>query len=183
MCFVMIARIDTKMKVKPYVNYFFRVLTHKYYVFKAGIFLKKVIPMGSKLTVWQLLIHDWHKFTFKEFLPYARYFHIDKESNKRSFLFAWINHCRLGKHHWEYWVMNKEYNFDCAKNGLVPMPTKYVYEMVADWMGASKLYTGSWDMTLWLENNLDGIKNNLHHDTIVILDRVLWILGYNKNEK
>lgn len=54
--------------------------------------------------------------------------------------------------------------------GPMPMPERYVREMVADWMGASRAYTGSWDMVDWLEKNLP--RMDLHPVTV----ERLWFL-------
>lgn len=55
--------------------------------------------------------------------------------------------------------------------GPLPMPEKYVREMVADWMGASRAYTGSWDMRSWLDKNLP--KMRLHPETRRLVNLVL----------
>lgn len=53
--------------MKPTFQYLSYVLRHKWFVFKAGIFLK--VP------VWQLLIHDWTKFLPSEWYAYRNYFY------------------------------------------------------------------------------------------------------------
>jgi Family of unknown function (DUF5662) len=56
----------------------------------------------------------------------------------------------------------------------LPIPERYIREMVADWLGASRAYTGSWYIDSWLEKNLP--KMNLHRDTkrrvLEIVDQV-----------
>lgn len=53
----------------------------------------------------------------------------------------------------------------------LPMPEKYVREMVADWMGAARAYDGAWpgslDTWAWWQNNRDHLV--LHDDTWVLL--------------
>lgn len=56
------------------------------------------------------------------------------------------------------------------------MPENYLREMVADWMGSSMAYTGSWDMREWLNTNLPKIR--LHSYTREELVYVLNELGY-----
>ena len=45
------------------------------------------------------------------------------------------------------------------------MPETYIREMIADWMGASKAYTGSWDMGEWLTSNWKNLSQNMHYQT------------------
>jgi len=147
------------------------LMRHKYYVFLAG--LKTGVP------IWRLIIHDWQKFTLSEFPQYARYFFGGKqEKDKESFMLAWLHHVHYGKHHWEHWLLNPNYNFSTGINGKLPMPETYVREMVADWMGASKTYTGSWNMAVWLSNNGSRMEANMHKDTIDLVHKVLIELDY-----
>lgn len=143
--------------MKIYLQFLKSLLKHKYYVFIAG----RKLGIGF----WQLFIHDWQKFTPAEFPKYARYFFRDKsnETYRVAFMYAWLHHVQYGKHHWEHWLLNPDYNFAGAENGCLPMPHKYIKEMVVDWLGASKAYTGSWDMTDWLGKNLDRMY--LHTST------------------
>lgn len=53
------------------------------------------------------------------------------------------------------------------------MPRKYAREMVADWMGASRGYTGSWDMEKWLDKNWPRISENLHPHTRVFVGNLV----------
>lgn len=150
-----------------YFKFLKSLLVHKWHVIKAGLFL--AVPL------WRLIIHDWQKFTPSEFTQYAKYFHGGK-SNKEAFMFAWVHHVHRGPHHWEYWLLNPSYNFSLAKDGMIPMPEKYVREMVADWMGASKAYTSYWDIAIWL--NKHGPKMRLHEITKSRLDDILYEMEY-----
>jgi hypothetical protein len=157
-----------------YLRYLKTLLLHKLFVFYAGLFKIRGIP------ILRLIIHDWQKFLPIEFVPYARYFQGGKlDRDKVSFMYAWNHHVKFGEHHWEHWLLNPDYNFGGADNGKIPIPPKYIREMVADWMGASRAYTGGWDMTEWLNENLqERIEPNLHRDTIVGLYGVLSEVGY-----
>jgi hypothetical protein len=42
---------------------------------------------------------------------------------------------------------------DNDPNFPLPMPRKYVLEMVADWAGAGRAITGKWDVKGWYEKN------------------------------
>jgi len=93
-------------------------------------------------------------------------------------MFAWLHHVHYGPHHWEYWLLNPDYNFATSENGKLPMPETYVREMVADWMGASRTYTGSWDMSKWLTENEPRIASLIHDKTHERLCMVLHELDY-----
>ena len=56
------------------------------------------------------------------------------------------------------------------------MPQHFALEMIADWMGASYVYTGSWDMTDWLWKNIPKII--LHSNTAEYVRQTLDMLGY-----
>lgn len=120
----------------------------------------------------QLLIHDDSKWSAEEFPFYARQFFGDK-GDPAGFAVAWLNHQNKNPHHWEFWISRSGKDAGC-----LPMPRNYILEMVADWMGASMSYTGSWDMTEWLEKNLSKIK--IHPETAAILKEILSDLGYSK---
>lgn len=152
-----------------YWKYLKSLLWHKWYVLLAGRKLK--------LPLFTLIIHDWQKFTPSEFPVYAKYFFGGKQ-NKKEFMYTWLHHVHRGPHHWEYWLLNPKYNFDVAQDGKIPMPTKYIKEMIADWMGASRTYTNSWDMSEWLTDHLETIQDNMHPVSRDVLEYILFDLGY-----
>ena len=57
------------------------------------------------------------------------------------------------------------------EGACVEMPFEYVLEMIADWMGASKSYTGSWDMSDWLCKNIPRIT--VHSKTAQAIREIL----------
>ena len=131
------------------------------------------MKLGS-IPFHRLIIHNWHKFLPMEFIAYAKYFHGGKQDkDKAPFMMAWNHHVKLGKNHWEHWLLNPNYNFSTAVDGKLPMPPKYVREMVADWMGASRTKTNSWDMTDWLEKTIPEIKYDFHPKTCLALEKIL----------
>lgn len=162
-----------------YWHYLQSLLQHKYWVFIAG--LRVGVP------IWRLLIHDWSKFLPSEFIPYSHNFFGKKRLDpvfdqvklaeiKINFDRAWLYHQNRNSHHWQYWIL--VYDSDPQNMVAVNMPETYIREMVADWMGASKAYTKSWDMTDWLTKNLPRIKQHLHPNTIQKLNLVLHNIGY-----
>ncbi len=124
----------------------------------------------------QLDIHDASKYTNSEFGAYAKHFH--GGGAPREFALAWLHHIHNNNHHWQHWMFPDGYNpkESGTENGIIEMPEKYALEMIADWMGSSKVYTGSWDMTQWLENNAPRIR--VHSQTAKFLKEKLGELGY-----
>ncbi|KKI91193.1 hypothetical protein WQ54_16290 [Bacillus sp. SA1-12] len=83
----------------------------------------------------QGIIHDWSKFSPKEFFPYAKKFFYTGEKSAEDELkwkHAWLHHQHKNKHHWEYWVV------DPNNKQALPMPRKYMIEMVCDWRSFSR---------------------------------------------
>jgi len=151
------------------MHYFWATIRHKWFVFLASF--KVGLPF------WRVLTHDLSKFGRSELHQYNRQFFGDK-GDAPGFAVAWLHHQNLNPHHWEYWITRSDHSHGESKavNGCLPMPEIYVKEMIADWMGASKTYTGSWDMTEWLTRNLDMMQ--LHPNTRQEVEQQLARLGY-----
>ena len=143
-----------------YLRYAWSVLVHKWYVLVAG----QLLGVG----LWQLLIHDLSKFSPAEFGPFARRFGrgtagaLNHATEPKEWRDAFEHHWTHNPHHWEYWA-GGDGSF------LTPMPTQYLREMVADWRGASRAYTGSWDIRAWYAQNRERIQ--LHPETRAIVER------------
>ena len=135
----------------------------------------------------RLFNHDASKFTIAEYPHYARQFHGDGK-DPAGFARAWLHHIHYNDHHWNYWLFTDGYSpfgSGIEPNGAVPMPEVCVREMVADWMGASMAYMGSWDMSDWLNDHLDWqnperSKIKLHSETRDLLFRLLHSIGYQR---
>ena len=54
---------------------------------------------------------------------------------------AWLHHKGRNRHHFEYWI---DYSVEKDGNPMtgMPMPRKYIAEMMMDRMAASKIYNG-----------------------------------------
>ena len=142
-------------------------LKHKYYVFSAGL---KV-----KAPLYRLIIHDWSKFTLQELPYYGVTFFGNKKSND-LFNYAWNHHQKINKHHWEYWVLVTKHDRGGMYDGApLEMPEHFVREMVADWLGASKAYEGSYPDNIadwaWFQQNFNRI--NLHINTKILILKIL----------
>ncbi|MFC7680736.1 DUF5662 family protein [Paenibacillus sp. GCM10028914] len=111
--------------LRAYWRYFLYVLDHKLNVciecWKEGLYL-------------QGLVHDFSKFSPKEFVPYARKFYTtnNNEDTELEWKYAWLRHQHKNKHHWNYWIVNQD-----SKEAL-PMPEKYIIEMLCDWRSFSR---------------------------------------------
>lgn len=152
------------------------LLTHKWYILKAGLFV-------GNISLWRLIIHDWSKFMPVEFINYSHFKYGIKD--KKQWAKAWLNHLHCNKHHPEHWILSwrgdPNYYDDLAESiapfvGVWPMPRIYVREMVVDMLATSKEVTGNWDIAVWLNEN--GPSMRLHEDTITRLDGVMIELYY-----
>ena len=135
------------------------VLRHKWFVFVECCHLG--VP-------WLGIIHDWSKLLPDEWWAYARYFYGDypswdevkrivpharvSEDVKADFDMAWLKHQHRNKHHWQYWFLMN----DTEPDQLLPVPDKYIREMVADWRGASRARDA--DVRDWWDRHGHRIK-------------------------
>lgn len=124
----------------------------------------------------QLNIHDQSKWSEAEFPGYARHFYGGGDPD--GFAYAWLHHVHCNPHHWQYWIFPGGYTSEASRveDGVAEMPGIYALEMVADWMGASKAYTGSWDMASWLWDHIPKIR--VHSRTAKYLVEILDRIGY-----
>ena len=155
------------------MKYFLLTIKHKWFVFLAGKRLG--VPL------YLLLLHDWTKFTPCELPHYQRQFY-GKADQPLNFSYAWLHHQKSNKHHWEYWIPITGHN----RGGYsdlqpLPMPNKYVGEMVADWMGASRAYEQKWPdewpdkIWPWWEKNKAKVLMHCHPDTIKAINGILGV--------
>ena len=142
--------------------------THVAYVQEAG----KTLGLPKA----QLARHDESKWSQAEFPAYAR--HFMGGGDPVNFPAAWLHHIHENPHHWQHWMFPDGWILPGSpmENGILEMPEEYALEMIADWMGASKTYTGSWDMAAWLKTNMPRIS--VHSKTALYLRQVLSSLGY-----
>ena len=145
------------------LKYLWYVIKHKYYVIRAGR------TLGCD---WiQLILHDMSKFSKAEWTPYVNRFYRGIE-NKSQFYKALMHHYENNPHHWNFWI-------DDAMGTANDMPMYFIREMVADWMGASRVKTGSYDIVDWYESNRSRI--NLHPITRIVVESLIpgWDKHYN----
>ena len=134
----------------------------------------------------QGLLHDLSKYSPTEFRIGVKYFQGDRSPNaaerdELGYSTAWMHHKGRNKHHFEYWT-------DVSKDRMqlvgVKMPPRYLAEMFADRVAASKIYKGK-DYTD--RTSLDYFKNGtdyalMHPDTYKELLFLLTMLA-EKGEK
>lgn len=137
------------------------ILRHKWLVYREG----------RKLNVpcWQLIRHDWSKFLPDEWFPAARTY--STPDGKPQYVLApgvdeaRRAHRRRNRHHWQYWL----YPPDADNPTPLPMPDRFMREMVADWRGAA-LASGRTinDVNDWYAASRDEIL--LHPETRAWVD-------------
>ena len=125
--------------MKKYIEYLKYILEHKKNV---GI---ECINHGLYI---HAITHDVSKFRPSEFIPYSKFFYSKNRTkvyNKSdelddNFLKGWNLHQKRNKHHWNFWVSVTR------KNEIIslPMPMKYVKQMICDWRGMSRKFGGNW---------------------------------------
>lgn len=140
-----------------YLKYLFR---HKWYVMLACFRYK---------LYWQGIKHDWSKFLPSELIPYATYFYAStaEEKDAASFDAAWLKHQHRNAHHHQHWILRGDHGLTSA----LEMPKKYVYEMVADWVGAGQAITGKIDVKSWYNKNKHKIE--LHKESRKLVEKLL----------
>lgn len=151
----------------PTLRCIWLTMKHKAFVFRAGL--------RTKANIWDLIIHDFSKFGASEAPHYGRQFFGDK-SDPFGFAMAWAHHQNVNKHHWEYWIPRTGHaRGGYPANEPMPMPERYVREMVADWFGAARAYEGKWPVSReewgWFCKNFDGLR--LHPETRALVNSVL----------
>ena len=94
--------------------------------------------------VWQGLPHDLSKYSPTEFLMGAKYYQGTRSPNtaereEKGYSQAWMHHKGRNRHHYEYWT---DMNRVTRNYEPVPMPRKYLVEMVMDRRAACITYQG-----------------------------------------
>ena len=123
--------------MKPW-QHFKTITKHKFLVmdgcFRVGLFR-------------QGLLHDLSKYAPAEFWIGARYYQGDRSPNaaeraEKGYSEAWMHHKGRNRHHYEYWTdMSRE----TGRYESIPMPRKYLVEMVMDRRAACLVYEGEND--------------------------------------
>lgn len=136
----------------------FKTITHHKYLVMQGCFRVGLY--------WQGLTHDLSKYTPTEFWIGAKYYQGNKSPNgverqERGYSTAWIHHKGRNKHHYEYWT---DLNRETGRYESVPMPRKYLVEMIMDRRAACMTYQGDayTDASAW-EYFAGSLERKLMH--------------------
>ena len=159
----------------------FKTITYHKYLVAKGCFGIGLYKQG--------LLHDLSKYSPAEFWVGVKYFQGDRSPNNAEredigYSSAWLHHKGRNKHHYEYWI---DYNSRAKAEDImipVPMPKKYIAEMVMDRIAASKVYMGkSYTDASPLQYYYNGTdKAPLHEETRKVLVDILTMLA-QKGEK
>lgn len=147
------------------------ILRHKWFVLLEG---RKI---GTPLRC--LILHDLSKFRASEWGPYVDFFYRNggakqckdggqytTDMGPTKFNIAWLKHQHRNPHHWQHWVLRE----DDGQTTALPMPRRFVYEMVADWMGMSRAFKTA-GVGWWYRQNKHKIL--LHPDTQSLVETIL----------
>ena len=120
--------------MKPW-QHFKTITGHRFLVMK-GCFSMGLIRQG--------LTHDLSKYSPVEFWNGARFYQGVRSPNaaereQKGYSEAWMHHKGRNRHHYEYWT---DMSRATGRYESVPMPRRYLAEMVADRVAACKVYEG-----------------------------------------
>lgn len=115
----------------------FKTITHHKWLVMQGCFRVGLY--------WQGLTHDLSKYTPTEFRVGAQYYQGNKSPNgaerkEKGYSTAWIHHKGRNKHHYEYWT---DLCRETGRYESVPMPRRYLVEMIMDRRAACMTYQGA----------------------------------------
>ncbi len=114
----------------------FKTITKHRWLVRAGCFRVGLY--------WQGLCHDLSKYSPTEFLNGVRYYQGNRSPNPverkdKGYSEAWMHHKGRNRHHYEYWT---DMDYIARDYRPIPMPRKYLAEMVMDRRAACKIYQG-----------------------------------------
>ena len=117
---------------------------------------------------WQGLTHDLSKYSPTEFLVGAKYYQGTRSPNAaereiKGYSEAWMHHKGRNRHHYEYWT---DLDPKTKIYASVPMPRKYLVEMIMDRIAACKTYQGDaytpGSALTYFEKSVE--KSLMHHE-------------------
>ncbi len=164
-----------------YVWQHFKTITYHKYLVAKGCFRVGLYKQG--------ILHDMSKYSPTEFLVGVKYFQGDRSPNnaereEKGYSSAWLHHKGRNKHHYEYWI---DYGLEAGPDCMapVPMPDRYIAEMIMDRIAASKVYRGAEytddDPIKYFMEGRDKIP--IHPQTLAKLERMLRILAESGEEE
>ena len=156
----------------------FHTVNHHRFLVMVGCFRVGLYLQG--------LTHDLSKYSPTEFMIGARYWQGTRSPNAaerevKGYSEAWMHHKGRNRHHYEYWTdmhpVSKTYE-------PIPMPRKYLVEMVMDRIAACKTYQGKayTDGSAFVYFDKSRERHLMHPDTEKQLRYLLGMLR-DKGEK
>ena len=153
----------------------FKTITYHKYLVAQGCFRVGLYCQG--------LTHDLSKYSPTEFWAGVRYYQGTRSPNNaeredRGYSAAWMHHKGRNRHHYEYWT---DYQLQGPPGTIVPvpMPDRYIAEMIMDRIAACKVYQGKAytdaSPLAYYERGTD--RSPMHPDTRVKLERMLRMLA------
>ena len=157
----------------------FRTITHHKLLVMQGCFRVGLYKQG--------LLHDLSKYSPTEFLAGARFYQGNRSPNaaerdEKGYSEAWMHHKGRNRHHYEYWT---DMNRQTKRYESVPMPRKYLVEMVIDRRAACMTYQGKAYTDASALNYYLGSRERylMHPQTQQELEYVLTMLRDQGEEK
>ena len=151
----------------------FKTITHHKWLVLQGCFRVGLY--------WQGLTHDLSKYAPTEFLNGAKYYQGTRSPNAaeredKGYSEAWMHHKGRNRHHFEYWT---DMNLVTKNYEPLPMPRKYLVEMIMDRRAACMTYQGKAykddSSLIYLERSLE--KDKMHPQTLRELRYLLTMLA------
>ena len=130
----------------------------------------------------QGLTHDLSKFSPTEFRQGIKYYQGYRSPNaaereQKGYSEAWMHHKGRNRHHYEYWT---DLSPTTKRYEPVPMPRKYLVEMVMDRIAACKVYRGKdyTDASAWeyYQRERPYLNSAMHTETRAELEKILIML-------
>lgn len=152
--------------LKSHLAYLKYVLKHKWYV----LYYRKLFDVP----LFYALVHDWTKFLPSEWTAYVNKFYGDDSIDESDFLYAWNYHQKRNKHHWNYWVVVNAacvLEIDGVDYSILPIPLKYIKEMVLDWFCAGLAINGTADLNAWFAKN--KYRMEIHEETMEAVEKLI----------
>lgn len=159
----------------------FKTITHHKFLVMQGCFRVGLYLQG--------ICHDLSKYSPSEFWLSAKYYQgyrspLNAEREDTGVSTVWLHHKGRNKHHYEYWM---DSSLDPALKGIlvpVPMPKRYIAEMIMDRIAASKVYEGDkyTDGSALAYFAKDPDHRGMHPETAATLQYYLEMLA-EKGEK
>lgn len=157
----------------------FCTITHHKLLVMQGCFKVGLIRQG--------LCHDLSKYSPTEFWIGAKFYQGTRSPNAaeredKGYSEAWMHHKGRNRHHYEYW---SDMSVETHRYEYVPMPRKYLVEMVMDRRAACMTYQGKAYTPASPLKYLQGSRERLlmHPQTQRELEYILTMLRDEGEEK